>query len=381
MRSIDFKLRQWNGENLALEVSSDQGVEDLRFKFSEPVLLYEDNLAVALSTLTGTAFERIRFDFPISEQARLGIAEWTRSEVQAEEASETTLREHTQRTAVLNFSGGLDSLAAKFILGADTTLVSLDLGGRFAREEKFFRDFNPRVVQTNLVETSLRYNSWSFMGIGPLLLADEISDRFFAFGSILEAGGLKEGHTRPNATTFPPFALCGYQSVAPVSGISEAGTIAVVLAHRPDLLYQSLQSLANPGEEKYFRKIALAKVVSDLRGIDVELPALPANQRVHYKFGQNFAVDLTAMFFIAFGYQAFADAIVDGVPRSIVTSVNEQNMEFMLKADQKHYLTYPDALSANLLNALDLSNLGQYEESDYEAVNEIRELLGDFYDF
>lgn len=381
MGTIEFQLREWNGESLTLEVVSESGVENLKFRFVHPITLREDNLAVALSTLCGTNFDCIRFGFPISAKAREGIEQWTRSDVQAEPAFETTFSEHKRDNAVLNFSGGLDSLAAKFILGDDATLVSLDLGGRFAREERFFRDFDPLVVQTNLVETSLRYNSWSFMGIGPLLLADEIDDRYFAFGSILEAGQLRLGHSKSSRTTFPPFALGGYESVAPVGGVSEAGTIAIVLAHRPDLLYMSLKSLASPGEEKYFRKIALAKVMTEVLGADSDIPELPHKQRVHYTFGQNFAVDLTAMFFVAFGYRGFAESIVDAVPDPIAASVNEKNMAFMLKADQDYYESYPEVLKPNLISAFQHSGLEEYDASDYESVDEIRRLMKDFYDF
>lgn len=381
MSTIEFELSRWNGEILVLEVASPKGVEQLKFKFMQPVSLHEDNLAVALSTLCGTGFDQIEFGFPISERVRGGIAEWTRSKVLADASSEPTVNQHREKSAVLNFSGGLDSLAASFILGDETTLVSLDFGGRFAREEKFFRNFDTHVVQTNLTNTSLRYNSWSFMGIGPLLLAGEIRDRFFAFGSILEAGQLKRGHAVASSQTFPPFALCGYDSVMPVGGISEAGTIAIVQAHRPDLLSKSLQSLASPGEEKYFRKIALARAVTEILGVDSDLPDLPLNQRVHYDFGQNFAVDLTALFFIAFGFKSFAESIVRTVPSSIASAVNESNMAFMLKFDQAYYANYPKSLERNRSEALKVSGLSCYESADYAAVDEIRRLMGKFYNF
>ena len=70
MRTIDFQLREWNGEFLTLEVASESGVEDLKFRFVHPITLHEDNLAVALSTLCGTNFDCIRFGFPISSKAR-----------------------------------------------------------------------------------------------------------------------------------------------------------------------------------------------------------------------------------------------------------------------------------------------------------------------
>lgn len=380
MEEIRFDLESFDGVVLELDVHSRGKTERLIFEFDEPVQLSDDTLAVALSTLCGTAFGSISFGFPVSAGIQKQTSEWTQATVTADETVETESRDSREPQAVLNFSGGLDSLASKYLLGGDPTLVSLDFGGRFARELDFFKRFDPAIVHTNLADTSLRYNSWSFMGIGPLLLADTIQDEFFAFGSILEAGQLRVKEPRTVPFTFPPFRIAGYTSVAPVAGISEAGTVLVVARHEPDLLADSLHSLANPGEEKFYRKIALAHIVAEIAGEKLDLPDLPNGQRVHYTFGQNFAVDLTALFFKAHGRDEFADAIVSETP-SLGSELDKDDFEFMLKADQNYYADYPGSLRPELESALKRSGIPWYSETDYESVDKIRRFLSGHYKF
>lgn len=380
MEEIRFELNSFNGVVLELDVHSRGETERLIFGFDEPVPLSDDTLAVALSTLCGTAFDSISFGFPVSSKIQEQTSAWTQSSVTADETAEVGSRITKEARAVLNFSGGLDSLASKYLLGGEPTLVSLDFGGRFARELDFFKKFEPAIVHTNLVDTSLRHNSWSFMGIGPLLLADTIEDEFFAFGSILEAGQLRVKEPRTVPFTFPPFRIAGYTSVAPVAGISEVGTVLVVARHEPSLLADSLRSLANPGEEKFYRKIALAHTVADIVGEELGLPPLPDRQRVHYKFGQNFAVDLTALFFKAYGRDEFAEAIVSGTP-SLGPELTREDFNFMLKADQNYYASYPEPLRAELESALKRSGIEWYSEEDYESVAKVRRFLSGHYQF
>lgn len=380
MNNISFQPLEWDRQTIELEVATRDKAERLIFEFDDVSSVGENALAIALSTLCGTQFEEIAFGFPTSTEVARGIGEWTRSQVQTEGETESSVYRRDNNKAVLNFSGGLDSLASKFLLG-NPTLVSLDLGGRFSREKEFFQKFETSTIRTNLVQTSLRSNSWSFMGIGPLLLADQIDAKFFSFGSILEAGQLRLREPQSSGFTFPPFKLAGYSNAAPVAGISEAGTVLIVLAHRPDLLADSLYSLANPGEEKFYRKIALATVVSEISDIAVDLPPLPAGQRVHYAFGQNFAVDLTALFFQARGRDDFADGIVAGSPTLVELGLEPTDFDFMLKADPNYYAAYPQELAPTLESALARSGIQWYEDTDFRAVEKVRGSLSRFYKF
>ncbi|WP_186312227.1 hypothetical protein, partial [Staphylococcus epidermidis] len=73
------------------------------------------------------------------------------------------------------------------LLPADTKLVSLDFGGGFAREREFYQQFKPASIATNFRAEGFAENSWSFMGIGTILLRDYLDLGTLSFGAILEA--------------------------------------------------------------------------------------------------------------------------------------------------------------------------------------------------
>ncbi|MDK6689940.1 hypothetical protein QP246_10950, partial [Aerococcus urinae] len=84
--------------------------------------------------------------------------------------------------------GGFDSIAAKELLDPDKTiLISLDFGGRFAREAVFFDNFPTLTVRTNLVTEKFHRHSWAFMALGAILASPTLGLDVLSFGSILEA--------------------------------------------------------------------------------------------------------------------------------------------------------------------------------------------------
>lgn len=376
MRSIEFYLNAWDGQRLSLDVRQDGTSEELWFDADRPFELDGDALATALSTLCGTKFERIRFDFEVSTTIAEEISSWTQSEVEVEnEDPESEQFARNGSRVVLNFSGGFDSLAATYLLPARTELVSLDFGGRFARERQFFKHFDSRIISTNLTTTSLRRNSWSFMGIGPLLLARELDARYFAFGSIIEASGLQVRRPVERNFTFPPFRIAGFENAAPVAGISEAGTVKILQTFCPELIRPSLESLASPGEEKFYRKIALARAVSSIYGADIDLPELPHNPKIHFSFGDNLTVDLTALFFASVGFSHFANSIVRGAPELGELGLKSRDLNFMLKVDQNFYNSYPQDLKCALDSSLAVADLPCYDPSDFDSVERVRQAL------
>lgn len=374
--TIAFKVDDWDGQLLQLDVSHRGSVTKLWFKADRPFALDGDALAVALSTLCGREFSKIDYEFEVSTLVANGVAAWTGSHVEVEETvDEFEYFEHTTDNAVLNFSGGFDSLAALQLLPSGSELVSMDFGRRFARERRFFSKFETRIISTNLASTDLRKNSWSFMGMGPLLLSRSIQSKYFAFGSILEAGGLRLQEPMKVNATFPPFALAGYQNAAPVSGISEAGTVKILMRSCPEYIAESLASLASPGEEKLYRKVALAKAVSEIYGENLDLPTLPKKPRIHYDFGDNFTVDLTSLFFIGMGFPEYARAIVSNPPELETLGLKPSDFEFMLKVDSNYYAAYPPKLRAALETGLAKNGLEWYSTGDFEAIERVRVAL------
>lgn len=106
MNHISFQPERWNGTHLSISVGTDGSEEKLNFVFDEVIPLEEDSLAIALSTLCGTRFDRIDFGFPVSSSVVSGIAEWTGSDVQASGSLDFIPNKKDGSNAVLNFSGG-----------------------------------------------------------------------------------------------------------------------------------------------------------------------------------------------------------------------------------------------------------------------------------
>src|SRR5699024_4099262 len=96
----------------------------LSLQFNREIEVSGEGLALALSTLCGNTFETIRFGFDLPESTREDIAQWTESDVEVSGTADKEMRELSG--AVLNFSGGFDSLAAHYLIPEDHKLVSLE---------------------------------------------------------------------------------------------------------------------------------------------------------------------------------------------------------------------------------------------------------------
>ncbi|MBF0580791.1 hypothetical protein [Corynebacterium sp. ED61] len=379
MREVSFENLLRTEHEIRLDVLIGTQKESLWFEFSEPAPLSNSNLAHALAAIVGTHFDHIRFDFPIASQDQEHIELWTKSRVHTVGHLQDRQSQQLEDSAVLNFSGGFDSLSALALLPEDTELVSLDFGGRFSREREFFRLFDPKIVSTNLAQTSLRRFSWSFMGIGPLLYRDSVKSRYFAFGSIYEASGFKLNEPTKKNFTFPAFSGVGYESAMPVAGISEIGTAQIILNESPEIVEHSLRSLASPGEEKYFRKIAIVQTVADRLGIDVTVPPMDFEQKVHYEFGESFAVDVTALYLLSEGRGYLADKLVKEIPGVLKREALNTDMTFLQRVNPHHYSSYPSVLSGGLIEGMQRAGLRWYKENDFENLKKFKYLTRDYY--
>lgn len=348
---------------------------DLQFEFSRPLSVSCTAVAVAMSTLCGKAFERVVYDFPVTEPAVAAIRDLTSAGIVVEltESAVNVLR----RGNLLSFSGGFDSLAAKALMPADTNLVPMDFGGRFARERSFFEKFDTVPVSTNVTETPLRANSWSFMGIGAILVSDYFRSEYHTFGSILEAGpdNIKVAPVAARNSTFPPFRAMGYTNASYVLGLSEIGTLTVMFRTWPELVGESLLSLASPGEEKLYRKSVIARIVADSIGINTEIPSVPPLSRPHFQFGDNFAVDMLSLYVIAKTGDPNARNLVRDVPSRVLKEMSGLSMAFMERANPVMYEKFPESLAPALSSRLSECGIKWYTENDWEELKRVRELL------
>ena len=328
---------------------------------------HNDLVALALSTLCGRRYKSIHFGLPVSDRVVDGIGRFSLAAVTAAgNLSPVSIEERSGLT--LNFSGGFDSLAARCLLPEGTNLVSMDFGGRFARENKFFRRFEPFTVTTNLVETPLRTNSWSFMGIASILTASHFATRYQCFGSILEAGPENFAATAATVgsrTEVQPFSSCGIDTLPIVRGLTEVGTLLVLARYLPDLIGPSLLSLASPGEEKLYRKYLLARSIEDRRGIDLGLPVVDPPGRPPFRFGQSLAADFLSVYLARFAGQEAVERTIAHLPQEVIDLSRTLELRFYDRFNPSFISAVPASILGRVVERLADAGIVPYDESDW----------------
>lgn len=352
----------------------------LWFESSVPLPWDPAALAVALSTLCGGRYERIHYSWAVPEHIVSALNGALRAEVTCEGIARALAR-HPREGNVLSFSGGFDSLAARALMPSATKLVSMDLGGRFTREREFFDGFSPVVISSNLIDTPLRYNSWSFMGIAAILSSSLLNGLYLTFGGILEASpdNLRVCPALSTAPTFGLFSPVGYVNAGYTAGLTEIGTLSVLIHQMPEIVSESLHSVASPGEEKLYRKWVLANLVAERQGVDLSLSAVNAPGRPHFKFGENFAVDLLSLYVRKFGGAELRDSMVRDVPPEVDLLCTELSLKFFERMNPVLYRKFPSPLIGGLIGKLAASDIEVYGETDWREYAVVRELLSSFY--
>lgn len=361
--------------------SADGTKEDhaLWFEFNKPVLTDDDALAVALSTLCGKAYQSISMDLAPSAGILRQVEAFTSATVAT--LGTGTAVDVRRDGHVLSFSGGFDSLAALSLMPDGTDLVSMDFGGRFGRERTFFENFDTLIVSTNLLDTPLKKNSWSFMGSGAILASAHQRRTFHTFGSILEAGAdnLRRKPVAASAATFPPFKASGFENAPYVLGLTEIGTLFVLARYQREHVGNSLLSLASPGEEKLHRKYVLAKITEDRLGVDLNVPSVPKPPRPHFEFGQNFALDFLSIYVAKHAGHDVANDMLRGIPDEILNLGSKLDLTFYERANTTLYEKFPTRLMGGLAEKLASAKMPFYVEQDWIELSIVRETLGKYY--
>jgi cyanophycin synthetase len=385
---------------LAYQVSgsgeADHG-QEVWFEVSKPCPFTDDLIAVAMSTLCGDAYSAVHLDLALSDATIAGLADFTRAKVTTSDtrkspncAPDRGLRRlfgrresgppprQPREGITLSFSGGFDSLAALALMPEGTNLVSTDWGGMRSRERPFFSRFDPIIVETNVHETPLVRNTWTYMGLGAVLTAALAGSKYHAFGTIFEAWS---GNMVPNPPvtaghTHPPYPVAGFTNAPYVSGLTEVGTLFVVAQRWPTMVGDSLVSLANPQDEKRYRKQVLAQVVADRLGLSfdmnlVEPPALP-----RFAFGENFVTDFLCLYVIKHGGRALASTFVRDLPMEAIAVAEKLDLTFYERANSTMYRDFPAPLVGGLTERLAQFGIGAFTERDWLDLGQVRQLLG-----
>ncbi|WP_434965054.1 hypothetical protein [Brevibacterium casei] len=353
---------------------SRQETSNLWIKLPYEARVNTDLIALALSTLCGTSFDEISFDLPIGPETKRKIETHTHATLKSPTGKDKSYRPGTD--TALNFSGGFDSLAAMSIL-KNPHLISLDFGGRFAREKQFFQAYQPYIIETNITELGLNRNSWQFMGIGSILLKDELRLKHYAFGSIM-AGSLNRLLAGPldqyNSGLWAANEV-GMRRINPVSGVTEIGTLNILLSQHYHVIVDSLKSLANPREDKFLRKWQMLTAVVEARGYPVRLPE-PATRKSKRKWGESKATDLSSIYVMSkLGPDEVAETYSGGIPNAIRVALPRLDLDFFNRVNPHAYHNIPDQLRGRFLKRLAEFGLHPYERKDWAAAEKVAELL------
>lgn len=334
-----------------------------------------DLLALTFACLAGSRYDRVAIDLAVSHSCKQVIEKFSRCELSAGQAPEH--RRRTGKATALNFSGGLDSLAASGLMpGCD--LISLDFGGRFSREEKFFRRFDPYTLRTNLVDLGLNRNHWSFMSIGSILMRDELQLGSHGFGEIM--GGttptLSERQVDQRAGNLPMADYLGMSLYKPVAGLTEIGAIKLGIHKFGSLIPRAMQSVALPGEEKYLRKFHMLSAVMKADMHPYQLPN-PGELYPRSSWGKSYPNDLSSLYVSKVLGNDVASIAYDGrgIPIDVQKFVDKASLTFFTRVNPHAYGGIgPDRMQI-LYGELAAAGIQPYERADWMELSQAMTLL------
>jgi len=352
----------------------------IEFELSIPIIVREDLIALSLATLCGTKYEEIHIDLLLTKQTINSIEQFTRAKLHCKERLTSELINKKFGNQTLNFSGGFDSLAALAFMPENSSLVSMDFGGGFSREMEMINSFNSHIVKTNILETDFRKNSWLFMVIAAILYKDYLNTEFNIFGSIINTAFMKNSNFIKNYKTPLLINRAGMTNIPYTQSLSEIGSLRVSTFNFPDMINSSLISLANPKEEKRFRKQLLLEIEIERFNHDIQLTDTVENpKKPYFQWGQNFLVDHLAIYIMKYrGYETASLTITD-IPKEAFDISQNMDLTFYDRyyTDVLKYI--PKQFRSNYVSKLEKFNIQPFEENDWFEYREVIKFLSKYH--
>lgn len=361
-----------------LETKCWRGVEngELFFEFNVANNPSEDAITVALSCIVGVLkFDEVHFDCIVHRNTAQKIKKFCKSKITFRTILSNDYVVSFEEKVILNFSGGLDSLASLSLIERNKLrLVSIEFGGNFKRESDFFTKFDPFIVKTNFRQLpffkKLESKNWQFMGVGTILFCELLKAKYFIFGSILEADpnlNVKVG------TKIKPFDILGLESINLVRGMTELTTTKIACNFQDfSTIQASLNSLSDPGSGKRFRKDLLVYVFN---------PTIKINRtRTTYEFGKDYTFDFLLLYIIKKRGLTFSLQFVKNIPPEIVALVNNLTLSFYERVHPCSLVGFPTtSFMKYFLEKIMSNNILFYEPKDFQELSEVRNVLAEFY--
>lgn len=378
-KSISFKNLDITKTRVSLTMCYHRGEFELWYEFDREIETTPSLVAVAVSTLCGTAFDCVSFDFEITKQALQAITSFTQADVTAPIDDIAPVSDDRSGT-ILSFSGGFDSIAAKSLLPKDTHLISLDLGGWFKREAEYFGRFSPITIKTNFrqvpdQQTALTSNHWLFMAQGAILCSQHLGAKHHVFGQILG-----ERFSFPAADRkLPLLESVGLYDIPVTSGITELGTTKIMLQTHYDEVADSLKSLANNGDRKQYYKQAMVALLSDELGLENPVSNFTPVWDKKIPFNRSYTTALSSLYFISRGHLDLIEPLYTAIPKEFIDFANSHTMDFLAKVNADFYQWTPKEIRTPLMEKLSDLNFLPYSEADWHEVQAVREYLKNWF--
>ena len=344
------------------------------YEFSESNSPSDNALAISFSCLIGKKqYDELYIDLDINYNILNEIQKCNECAVTCRNVLNEFYSYEKKHSIIINFSGGLDSLALINILNKTKThIISIDFGGSFAREYNFFRTFNPIIVKTNIRESKffkkLESKSWQFMGLGTVLYAEKLQSAYYTFGTILEADRNFNCNVTPSSL---PFSALGLGYISATNGLTEVATTKIACNYHPDLIKDSLQSLSNVGTVKRFRKDLLASIFTN---------NIHINKVSNFQFGKDYVFDFLLFYFIKiFGFY-FISNMIKGIPEDIQTISSTFKLNFYERMNPKTLITFNNySICDSYLRCMFESGISIYTKDDFYELYAIRNALSKHY--
>ncbi|MFD2830007.1 hypothetical protein [Corticicoccus populi] len=352
----------------------------IEFELSDPIIIRDDLIALSLAALCGKKYESINFDLNISEKTKKDIEKFTASTITTKLNNSPTLISKKFGNHTVNFSGGFDSLAAIPFLPQNHSLVSMDFGGHFKREMNMINKFDTHIVKTNILETDFRKNSWLFMVIGSILYSDYLNTEFNVFGSIINAAFMQNSNYVKTYNTPTLVQSAGMKNIPYTQPLSEIGSLRVSTYNFPHLINESLKSLANPKEEKRFRKQLLLEIEIDRFNHDIELTdtvSEPTNQ--YFKWGDNFLVDQLSFYIMKYKNYDIASLTISDIPKEAYDLAQNLNLSFYDRYYTDVLKFVPKQFRSKYVSNLEQANILPFEENDWKEYREVNKFLSNYH--
>lgn len=351
--------------------SSKYGRDDrLEFALSpNPGEVAPDAIAIALSTLCGSAYGKIDIELDVSEQCAKAVEGYTHASVSFSGTKEAFRpAEPSAVNFALNFSGGFDSLAAYSLMPRNLTkLVSMDWGGQFFREGLFFKRFNPYTVTTNVQRLGYCRETWTFMGMGMILFARPLDIGYGVFGGNFEAsiGQIMRCPRIAKVYQTDPFSFLGIKDMRVAHGLTEVGSIMTVMKLSPSCFGDSLKSLAAPGSEKLYRKSVLSYIVNKKFGCGVDVQIQNEPVKPAYRFGDNVALDMLCLYEMKHVGRGIASKTIMDIPADAEDVVRGLDLSFFERLNTNFIGSIPSCCRDYYMSQLMKAGIRPYDEEDW----------------